>query len=330
MKKKAFITGASGFVGYHVAKLLLEKGYSIRLLIHNKRAISDLLSHPDVEVVTGDILDSDFLIKNTVDCDVVYHAAALYSFNHNLTDLIFETNIKGTENICKAVLVNNIKKMVYTSSAATIGKNYHGLSDETTKFNLWKISGAYKKSKVYAENKVLEYIDNHNLPAVIVNPSVPIGSHDFRPTPTGKMIVNYLLNDKLFCVNGGLNFIHIKDVAMGHYLAEINGKIGERYIIGNANLKMADFYQKLNTITGNNKKIVKIPYLLALLFGMISTNKAKKNNTEPELPKEGIQLLKKQMFYNVEKSKKELKLTLTNIDTAIVESVKWFQENYNV
>lgn len=325
--KKTLVTGATGFIGYHLVTLLASKGYNLRLLVRDVPRAKKLFSDLSCEIVQGDIIskmDVDYAVQG---CEIVYHCAGLPSFNPNNRRRIFETNIEGTRNICEASLNYGVEKLIYTSSAATIGKNYKGLSDENTPFNLWKISGPYKQSKVYAEKIVMAYF-SRGLPVVIVNPTLPIGSHDRRPAPAGNMILNYLRQKTIYYINGGLNFIDVKDVAMGHYLAEKKGVLGERYILGSVNLSIEGFYQLLDKVCGNAKRKIEIPYWVSLIVGGAFSIFSKWRDGEPFPSFEGVRLANESMFYNVEKANRVLGLSCKPIENACIEAINYFRANF--
>lgn len=322
---KVLVTGATGFIGYHVVQCLIKNGRELKLFVRDKARSEVLFKNTEVEIFEGNVLDLGSINRAMKGCSVVYHIAGIPSFNPRKENEIYDVNITGSENICKAALNNCIDKIVYTSSAATIGKNGTNISNESNEFNLWEISGPYKKSKVYAEQKILSYYNDYKLPIVVVNPTLPVGSHDFRPTPAGRMILNYLNSRKVLSINGGLNFIDVEDVASGHMLAEVNGRIGERYILGDVNLKIEDFYKLLNQITTQNKEVVKIPYLLGLVMGSIASCVARVKNIEPLFTKESVELAHLTMFYNVTKARNELKLPPGNISKACENAINWFK-----
>lgn len=325
-RERVFLTGATGFIGYNIALELLASGYQVRILVRKSNPFPD---NEAIECVYGDILNYDDIQTSLIGCDYVIHTAGLYTFDPKLKELIYKTNIEGTRNVCMAVAQNeNIKRLVYTSSAATIGKNKNGLSDEDTKFNLWSISSSYKKSKVLAENIVHKFYTESNLPVIILNPSLPLGSYDIKPTPTGLMVKDFLQSDSVSFIDGGFNFVHVKDVAQIHVLALKLGRLGEKYIIGNANLDLIDFYQKLQQYKPK-VKLIKVPYLVALFFSFIHSNIRRLAGKEPKVTPRGVQLSKKKMFYNNEKVKRDFSYRFIPIEIAIQESIDWFSSDYN-
>lgn len=320
MPKRVLLTGATGFIGYNIAVKLLNDGYVVRMLV---RARKDGLNHKNAEFFIGDIRNYDDVEMATKGCDVAIHTAGLFTFDNSLKDEIYDINVRGTENVCKAVMANKVQRFIYTSSAATIGKATSSLSTEETAFNLWKISSHYKKSKVIAEDIVRKYYNDHNMPVIILNPSLPLGYYDFRPTPTGMMVKSFLSSKKKMFINGGFNFVHVDDVAKSHVLAISNGRLGEKYIIGNENLSLKIFYEKMQKYRPN-VKIVQIPYLVALLGAWIDVVCSLFTNKQPSITPQAVQLSRKKMFYDTSKSQKELGIKYTPIDMAIQDSIKWF------
>lgn len=323
MKSKILLTGATGYIGYNIAKQLLQTGYSLRFFVRNPK---DCILGMNAEIITGDIrCYSD--VENAVSgCDYVIHAAGLFTFDELRKKEIYDVNVNGTKNICEAVKKCNIKRLVYTSSAATIGKSNAGLSDENTKFNLWNISSHYKKSKVMAENIVIDYYERYDIPAIILNPSLPLGKYDFKPTSTGMMVKSFLESKKQMYINGGFNFVHVNDVAKSHILALSKGRIGEKYIIGNENLLLRDFYRRLQKYN-LDAKIIQIPYGIALFAAWLNTICCYVKGKQPSITHKGVQLSKKKMFYNNAKSRNELGVQYTPIEQAIEDSVTWFKCN---
>jgi dihydroflavonol-4-reductase len=261
MTTKILLTGASGFIGYNIVKQLTDYGHNVRMLV---RKNDKLLHFPNSGIVLGDVRNRVDVMKVIQGCDIVIHTAGLFTFDPSKKDEIYDINVNGTENICKAVLENKIKRFIYTSSAATIGKSKELLSDENTSFNLWNISSHYKKSKVLAENVVIDYFRKYDIPVIILNPSLPLGKYDFKPTSTEMMVKSFIDSKVKACINGGFNFVHVDDVAKAHRLCIDKGRIGERYIIGNENISLKGLYEKIQIYVPEGKRI-NIPYPVALV-----------------------------------------------------------------
>lgn len=320
MKKVILLTGSTGFIGHNIAKLLVQEDFELRLFVRKEIPHT---RHHNIKYVFGDIRNYEDVLKAAEGCDIVIHSAGLFTLNQMKKDEIYEVNVKGTENICKACIALKIERLIYTSSAATIGKSASKLSDETTEFNLWNISSHYKKSKVLSEKIVFEYFNQYSLPVIILNPSLPLGNFDFKPTSTGAMVESFIKTKKVIYINGGFNFVHVEDVAKAHLLAINRGTIGERYIIGNANMELVEFYRRLCKIFPKNK-ITQIPYLIALSFSYLIVFYSFLRRKEPEITPQGVMLSRKKMFYDNTKSKRDLGLDYRPIDEALKESVNWF------
>lgn len=325
MAQIIFLTGSTGFIGYNIARQLLKTGYTVRMLA---RTDNHILVHENAEYVSGDIRNYEDVRKSMKGCNIVIHTAGLFTFDTSLRNDIYETNVTGTENICKAVVENKPERFIYTSSAATIGKDkdYKCLSNENTKFNLWKISSHYKKSKVLAEEIVLRYYMEYAIPVVILNPSLPLGAYDFKPTSTGMMIKSFLNSSMKIYINGGFNFVHVNDVAKAHILALQRGRTGQKYIIGNENLLLKEFYQKLLKYKPDTK-IKQVPYFVALLGAWVAVMFGLLTKKQPVVTPRVVQLSGKKMFYDTSKSQEELGIKYTSVDEAIKDSVNWFMNN---
>ena len=324
-KEKVLLTGATGFIGYNIALELLDYGYKVRILCRKENPFPD---DEFVECVYGDVINYSDVESSLVGCDYVIHTAGVFTFDSKQKELIYKTNIEGTRNICMAVVQNkNIKRLVYTSSAATIGKEKFGLSDERTKFNLWSISSYYKKSKVLAENVVHNFYCEYNLPVIILNPSLPLGPYDVKPTPTGMMVKDFLLSNKVAFIDGGFNFVHVKDVARIHVLALKQGKVGEKYIVGNTNLSLANFYKALRSYKPD-VKLIQVPYFMALLFSFMHSIIKDVIGGKPKVTPRGIQLSRKKMYYNNEKVKKDFSYEFIPFEKALQDSVAWFSAKH--
>ena len=320
--KKILLTGSTGFIGYNILKILLEKNdISLKLFVHKRKSLE---KHQGVEYVYGDIRNLSDVDKAVCGCDIIYHTAGLFTFNPKLKDEIYAINVGGTENICEAAVTHKVKRFIYTSSAATIGKSKSRLSNEKSKFNLWEISSDYKKSKVLAEDVVLKYFKEKSLPAIILNPSLPIGKFDFRPTPTGNIVKRYIDQKIILYTDGGFNFVNVKDVAYAHYLAEQNGKIGQKYIIGYKNLTLKEFYSLVSKID-QAKKHIRVPFHLALSLAYLNKVFSVAFRKEAKITPEGLKLAKKTMFYDNSKSISDLGMKYSKIEKGIRDSILWFK-----
>ncbi len=319
---KILLTGGTGFIGYNIALQLFSQGYHVRLFTRGKKPFFE---SDYVEYAFGDVRNYNDILSAMHGCNIVIHSAGLFTFDSKKRKEIYDINVMGTHNICRAILECKINRFIYTSSAATIGKQKGRVSDENTEFNLWSISSHYKKSKVLAEDIVWSFFKKYNIPVIVLNPSLPLGYYDIRPTSTGMMVKNFLSSKQQVYINGGFNFVHVKDVAKAHLLAINRGRIGEKYIIGHENMELCDFYKILQQY---NRGIMlkEIPYFFAYLGSFFVAFLSYIRGKEPSVTPRGVQLSKKKMFYNSIKSQKELGLVYTPIEEAIKDSVEWFKK----
>lgn len=322
---KELVTGATGFIGANVVRALLKRGKAVRVLIRREsdtRNIDGL----EVERVYGDLRDPDSLIAAVRGCSMVYHVAAHYSLWSLEKEAILQSNIEGTKNILSAALRENVQKVVYTSSVATIGIPADGRwGNEETPVHPTDLIGDYKRSKYLAELEAQKFVQQ-GLPLVIVNPSAPVGPWDRKPTPTGQVIVNFLRGKTPAYLDTGLNLIDVEDVAEGHLLAAERGKIGERYILGNANCTLQEIFQMLEEVSGVKAPCWKIPYGVALLAGYCSEWVANHiTYRPPAIPLAGVKMAKKRMFFDPEKAITTLGLPQTPVKEALHKAVEWFR-----
>jgi len=324
---RVLVTGATGFVGAAVARALLNAGQEVRLLVRAKADRRNVRDLP-VEIYHGDVTDLESLRRATTGCEQVYHVAALYKLWVRHKREIYESNVTGTENVLKAAQECNVAKIVYTSSVATLGLPRDGSpGDEDTPVSLTDMVGHYKRSKYLAEQVALRYAQA-GLPVVIVNPSTPVGVADVKPTPTGKVIVDFLNGRMPAYVETGLNVIDVEDVALGHLFAAEKGRVGEKYILGNENLTLRQILMLLSELTEIPAPRFKVPYLLALSAAYMDAAVARMiPGREPVIPPVGVKLSKKKMFFDASKAVRELGLPQTPVREALQKAVTWFTEN---
>jgi len=325
---RALITGASGFVGSGVLRKLLGEGYHVRALV---RTNSDRrnIEGTGAEVVIGDLNDRRSLDPAVDGCECLFHVAADYRLWVPEPKDMYGTNVTGTRNIMLAAAERGVKRIVYTSSVATLGPTKDGSpADETTPATIDDMIGHYKRSKFLAEAEVLRMIEQEGLPAVIVNPSTPIGPRDIRPTPTGRMILEAAAGNMPAYVDTGLNVVHVDDVATGHLLAFERGKIGERYILGASDMTLKEILTQLAAITGKPVPRFSLPHNLILPLVYLAEAWGRlTRRSELFLTVDGIRMARKRMFFSSEKARRELGYITRPVEEALRDAVDWFRQN---
>jgi dihydroflavonol-4-reductase len=320
------VTGASGFVGGHVTRLLREQGCRVRVLV---RPTSDLrgMAGLEVERVEGDLRVPESLEKAVAGCEVIYHVAADYRLWARDPDELYRSNVDGTRNLLEAAQRAGVRRVVYTSTVGCIGVVGDGtLGDEDAPVRLEDMKGAYKRSKFMAEQVAREYA-SRGLPVVAVNPTAPIGDRDMKPTPTGRIILDFLLGRMPAYVDTGLNLVDVRDVARGHLLAAERGRPGERYILGARNMTLHEILEALAGITGRPAPQVRLPYAVAWAFGAAETAWAGVSGREPRAPLDAVRMARKKMWVRTDKAERELGYHPGPVEDALGRAVEWFREN---
>src|SRR3984957_19033864 len=302
----AFLTGATGFVGSHVARVLAEQGAELRLLV---RSNSDLRNIQDLKAdrVTGDLRDAKSLKLAVSGCEVIFHVAADYRLWVRDPEEMYRSNVEGTTAILEAARESGARGVVYTSSVATMGFNSNGhLADERSPVSLANMIGHYKRSKFMAERIALE-AGRGGMDVVVVNPTTPVGEQDIKPTPTGRIVVDFLKKKFPAYVDTGLNLVDVRECARGHVTALQKGKSGERYILGGENLTLKQILDKLAAITGLPSPVVKLPYVFAFAAGVIDEAvTGRLLGREPRATVDTVRMGKKKMFASSDKAEREL------------------------
>lgn len=319
--RPVLVTGASGFLGWHVARLAAESGLPVRAMTRGRNPVPEL----DVEVVIGDLTDPASLERAVDGCGVVYHVAADYRLWSPNPAELYQSNVEGTRRLLQAALRAGVERVVYTSTVGCIGLVEGGLGDETTLVSLAEMSGHYKRSKYLAEKVTLEFAAK-GLPVVIVNPTAPVGDHDFKPTPTGQTIVDFLRRKMPAYLDTGLNIVDVRDVARGHLLACEKGRIGERYILGGENLTLKQIFAELSRHSGVPAPSVRIPYGVAWTAAAIGGVISKWTGAPPRAPMEGVRMAKKKMWVTHAKAENELGYSPGSAADALRNAVAWFHE----
>lgn len=319
------VTGASGFVGAAVVRALLARGEQVRVLLRpesDRRNVEGLA----VETRLGSLEDPTSLARAVEGCRFLFHVAADYRLWVPDRAAMYRTNVEGTEALMRAALAAGVERIVYTSSVAVLGLRDDAPSDETTPSRIEDMIGPYKRSKFLAEERVRALVAEEGLPAVIVNPSTPIGPRDVKPTPTGRMVVEAALGRMPGFVDTGLNVVHVDDVATGHLLALEKGVIGERYILGGENLSLAEILAIVADSCGRKPPTVPLPIAPLLPVALVAEGLARLTGREPFVTRDGLRMARQRMWFSSEKAKRALGYAPRPAREAIVDAVAWFRE----
>ena len=323
----AFVTGATGFLGSHVARVLSDQGANLRLLVRPTSNLKNLQGL-NAETATGDLRDAASLAKAISGCDTVFHVAADYRLWVRDPNEMYRSNVEGTRALLEAARKNAVRRIVYTSSVATMGFTSSGSpADEDSPVSLADMIGHYKRSKFLAEQVAIE-AGRNGMQVVTVNPTTPIGEQDIKPTPTGRIVVDFLKRKFPAYVETGLNLVDVKECARGHIAALEKGKSGERYILGGENLTLKQILDKLGAITGLPSPSIKLPYFFAFATGVVDemiTGRLLGGN--PRATIDTVRMGKKMMFANSAKSERELGWKIVSVDSALRRAVEWFRAN---
>lgn len=318
---KVLITGATGFIGSHVARVFQEKGCEVRCLVRRRSSLPQGL---DLEQSLGDLRDPESLERAVQKCDAVVHCAALYTFWTPRPREIYQTNLQGTQNLLSAARKAGVRRIVYTSTVSTLHFSKGELATEKSRATLSEMVGHYKRSKFLAEEAAAQEASD-GLEVVIVNPTAPIGAWDVKPTPTGKIVLDFLMGKMPAFMDTGLNIVAVDDVAQGHWLAFQRGQSGERYLLGNRNVTLKELLELLAKITGKPAPQFKIPYALAYVVGGIDTFfQGSVLRRSPAIPLEAVRVGRKPMWVSCEKAIRELSLPQTPIEVPLGEAIEWF------
>ena len=324
---QAFVTGATGFLGSHVARVLCEQGAKLRLLVRATSNLKNLQGLP-AETVTGDLRDPGSLGKAMAGCDTVFHVAADYRLWVRDPQEMYRSNVDGTRALLEAARRINVRRLVYTSSVATIGFRTNGsLADEDSPVSVSDMIGHYKRSKFMAEQVALE-AGRSGMHVVTVNPTTPVGEGDVKPTPTGRIVLDFLKRKFPAYVETGLNLVDVRECARGHVAALERGQPGHRYILGGENLTLKQILDKLGDITGLPSPKLKLPYIFAFATGVIDeTITGRMLNKEPRATIDAVRMGKKMMFATSAKAERELGWKIVPVNDALRRAVEWFRAN---
>ncbi|HKM84149.1 MAG TPA: hopanoid-associated sugar epimerase [Candidatus Acidoferrum sp.] len=319
------VTGAAGFLGSHVARQLVARGEAVRVLIRassSNRAISDL----SLEYVTGDLRDAASLERAMNGVQRVFHVAADYRLWAKHPKDIYDSNVGGTKNLLAAAKRASVGQLIYTGTVATIAVDRPELPNEFTEAKLEEMIGHYKRSKWMAEQEVLNAAKD-GMPVIVAMPTTPVGPWDWKPTPTGKIIRDFLNGKMPGYVETGLNFVGVEECAAGHLLVSEKGKIGERYLLGAENLTLKELLDTLAKITGLPAPRMKIPYGLALGAAYVESAFSRLIGKEPGIPVEGVKIARHKMFVDASRARRELGFQPGPVAAALERAVRWYQAN---
>jgi dihydroflavonol-4-reductase len=320
------VTGATGFVGSAVARALLQQGHDVRVLARpggDRRNLADL----SVEVVEGSLEDASSLARAAAGCRYLFHVAADYRLWVPDPAPMYRANVEGTRVLLRGALDAGVERVVYTSSVATLGLVAEGTGDEETPSSFENMIGHYKRSKFQAEEVVRDLVERHGIPAVIVNPSTPVGPRDRKPTPTGRLIVEAARGHMPGYVDTGLNIVHVDDVATGHLAAAEMGRVGERYILGGQNMSLAEILAEVAQAAATRPPRMRVPYSVAYPAAIGAELVARLTGKEPFITFDGVRMARKKMYFNSAKAARELGYAPRPAHDAIADAVSWFKAN---
>jgi dihydroflavonol-4-reductase len=316
------VTGASGFVGSAIASTFRSNGFRVRVLVRSSSPRTNIDSRDEVAV--GDLLDRASLAAAMHGARYLIHAAADYRLWTPSPEELMRVNVEGTRTIMEEALRAGIERIVYTSSVATFDLRAGGIADETRQLPADAAVGSYKRSKVVAENIVADMVARDHLPAVIVNPSTPIGPRDVRPTPTGRIIIEAASGRMPAFVETGLNFVHVDDVAEGHLIALRRGRTGERYILGGENVTLRQVLTDIATIVGGRPPLMRLPRAAVYPIAFGAEMMARVTGKEPFATVDGLRMSRYMMHFDDAKARHELGYTSRDYREALREAIEWF------
>jgi dihydroflavonol-4-reductase len=318
-----FLTGGSGFVGSHVARLLVQRGARVRCLVRPASRTAELRAL-GVDLREGDVRDAASIQQAMAGADVVFHCAADYRLDAPNSGDLHHTNVDGTDNVMRAASELGVARVVHTSSVATLSPSDDGTPvDEQARATPDTVVGAYKRTKVLAE-RVAEDWARRGLHVVIVSPSTPVGEGDAKPTPTGRMIVDFLNGRMPAYVDTGLNLVDVRDVALGHLLAAERGRAGQTYILGNTNLALRDILELVGRTVGRRAPRLRLPVWLPIALAHLEAPVSRLLGRPPRVPLDGARMSRRKMFFDAAKAVRELGVPQSPIGPAVDRAVSWF------
>jgi len=324
---KALVTGATGFIGAAVVRALLDAGVDVRVIVRPTSNLKNL-EGLKVESVSGDLQDPPSLRQALSGCRYLYHVAAHYALWDQDPSVFYRVNVEGTRHLLQTAADVGIERIVYTSTIGAVGlPEGGGLGTEDTPLASSQLAGDYKRSKYLAEQEVLK-LAQAGIPVTIVNPTAPVGERDVKPTPTGQIIVDFMLGRMWAYLETGMNLIDVEDVAVGHLRAMERGRLGERYILGHRNLTFHQICEMLSQLTGVKAPRVKLPWRAVLPLAYLNKWIADYlTHQPPRIPLEGVRMAKYRMHYDCSKALRELDLPQTPVEVSLEKAVKWFRHH---
>ncbi|HUN59606.1 MAG TPA: hopanoid-associated sugar epimerase [Candidatus Binataceae bacterium] len=321
----ALVTGANGFVGCHVVRALLKTGIVVRALVRTNADLS-ALDGLDCKRVVGDLRDADSIAEFARGCDTIYHVAADYRLWVPNPAPMYAANVEGTRNVLEAGRRAKVKRMVHTSTVGALGIVHGGSGREDTPVRLEDMVGPYKRSKFLAEQLALTAA-REGLPVVIVNPSTPVGPLDYKPTPTGRIVTDFLNRRMPAYIDTGLNLAPVEDIARGHLLAAERGRIGEKYVLGGENLTLAEMLDRLAQLSGLPAPRYKIPYGVALAFAYGAEALSRVTLRPPRASLTEVRMARKRMFFDDAKARQELGYNPGSVNEALRRAITFFRSH---
>lgn len=322
---RVLITGASGFVGSAVLRALSARGFDLRAVVRPSSPRTNLAGL-SCEIVEGDMRDAEFMTRAAKNVRYLFHVAADYRLWARDREEIVRNNREGTRAVMTAALRASVEKIVYTSSVATLRPHGGAGADETSRLDEQGAIGAYKRSKVVAERLVERMVRDEKLPAVIVNPSTPIGPNDVRPTPTGRMIIEAVMGRVPAFIDTGLNLVHVDDVAAGHVLALERGRVGESYILGGQNASLEQMLGVIAPLAGRPRPRIRLPRRPLFPLAYATEAVARLTGREPLLTVDALKMAKYRMFFTSAKAERELSYSARPYAQGVADAVAWFRE----
>ncbi len=320
------VTGATGFVGSHVARQLVVRGERVRVLLRASSQVRAIEGLP-LERVAGDLRDPASLARALEGVTRVFHVAADYRLWARDPQEIYESNVTGTRNVLEAARRAGVERFIYTSTVATVAVPRPGrLPNEDTAASLDEMIGHYKRSKFLAEREAFRAATD-GLPVTIVNPTTPVGPGDWKPTPTGRIILDFLNGRMPGYVDTGLNLVPVEDAAAGHLLAAEHGRVGQRYILGGRNMTLKEILDVLSRITGRPAPRLRLPHAVALAAGYADNLVSRMLGREPQIPLEGVRMARHKMFVDCSKAERELGFKADSVEQALERAVRWYEKN---